>query len=75
MIARMTAKGVISIPSEIRRKFEIKEGARVYVDVDDLGYKITLTPVTRKFIQSLSGKYKGKGLLKALAAEKRNARG
>ena len=31
---------------------------------------IVLTPITRKYIHSLHGKYKGKGLLKALMEEK-----
>ena len=33
--------------------------------------RIILTPVLRAFIRSLRGKYKGKGLLAALAAEKK----
>jgi hypothetical protein len=33
-------------------------------------YHIILTPITREYIQSLRGKYKGRGLLEALAAEK-----
>lgn len=74
MIVRMTAKGVISIPLEIRRKFGMKRRTRVNVDVDERGFKIILTSVTRKYVQSMCGKYKGKGLLKSLTAEKRNAR-
>ena len=71
----MTVKGQIVIPSKIRRKFGIKEGTRVQVDVDEQGHRIILTPVTRDYIQNLRGKYKGKdrgkGLLVALAAEKK----
>lgn len=67
----MTVKGQIVIPSKVRRKFGLKEGVRVQVDMDEQTHKIILTPITREYIQSLRGKYKGKGLLKALAAEKK----
>lgn len=73
MITRMAGKGLLSIPLEIRRKFEIKEGTRVHVDTDERGYRIIPTPITREYIQHLSGKYKGKGLLKALVAENKRA--
>jgi AbrB family looped-hinge helix DNA binding protein len=67
----MTVKGQIVIPSKIRRKFGIKEGTRVQVDVDEQAHRIILTPITRDYIQSLRGKFRGKGLLDALAAEKK----
>jgi AbrB family looped-hinge helix DNA binding protein len=67
----MTVKGQIVIPSKVRRKLGMKEGTRIQVDVDEQAHKIVLTPITREYIQSLRGKYKGKGLLKALAAEKK----
>jgi len=67
----MTVKGQIVIPSKIRRKLGMKEGTRIQVDVDEQAHKIVLTPITREYIQSLRGKYRGKGLLKALAAEKK----
>ncbi len=72
MDSYMTVKGQIVIPSKIRRKFGIKEGTRVQVDVDEQAHRIILTPITRDYIQSLRGKYKGKGLLNALAAEKKS---
>ena len=67
----MTVKGQIVIPSKVRRMLGMKEGTRIQVDVDEQAHKIVLTPITRDYIQSLRGKYKGKGLLKALAAEKK----
>lgn len=67
----MTVKGQIVIPSKVRRRLGMKEGTRIQVDVDEQAHKIVLTPITREYIQSLRGKYKGKGLLKALAAEKK----
>ncbi len=65
-----TSKGQVVIPSKIRRKFGIKEGTYIQIDVDDLTKRIILTPVTREYVHSLRGKYKGKGLMKALMAEK-----
>lgn len=44
------------------------------VDVDEQMHRIILTPITRDYIQNLRGKYKGKGLLTALAAEKKRER-
>ena len=66
-----TVKGQIVIPSSVRRKLGIREGTRIQIDVDDKTQKIILTPITREYINSLRGKYKGKGLLKALMAEKK----
>ncbi len=71
MDSYMTVKGQIVIPSKIRRKAAIKEGTRIQVEVDEQGHRIILTPVTRDYIQNLRGKYKGKSLLTALAAEKK----
>jgi len=70
----VSVKGQIVIPSKIRRKLGMKEGTRIQVDVDEQAHKIILTPITREYIQSLRGKYRGKGLLKALAAEKKRER-
>jgi AbrB family looped-hinge helix DNA binding protein len=69
-----TTKGQIVIPSSLRRKFGIKEGTRIEVEVDQEGQHIILTPITREYVNSLRGKYKGKGLLKALMAEKKRER-
>jgi AbrB family looped-hinge helix DNA binding protein len=69
-----TIKGQIVIPSSVRRKFGIKQGTRIEIEVDEDNGHIILTPITREYIQSLRGKYKGKGLLKALMAEKQRER-
>lgn len=66
-----TSKGQVVIPSKIRRKLGIKEGTYIQIDVDDVNKRIILTPVTREYVHSLRGKYKGKGLMKALMAEKK----
>jgi AbrB family looped-hinge helix DNA binding protein len=65
-----TSKGQIVIPSSIRRKFGIKEGTRIEIEVNENSKEIILKPITREYVHSLRGKYKGKGLLKALMAEK-----
>ena len=71
MVTTATIKGQIVIPSTIRRKFGIKEGTRIQIDADEKTHHITLTPITRDYIYSLRGKYKGKGLMKAFMEEKR----
>ncbi|OGI38859.1 MAG: hypothetical protein A2V91_00770 [Candidatus Muproteobacteria bacterium RBG_16_64_10] len=75
MYAYITAKGRIVIPSEIWREFRMREGTRVRIDVDEQTRRIILTPITRERTQSLRGKYKGKGLLKVLTAEKKREKG
>jgi AbrB family looped-hinge helix DNA binding protein len=62
------------VPSEVRRKLGLKEGVRLHMDVNEQTRKIILTPVTREYIRGQCGKYKGKGLLKALAVEKRRSK-
>jgi AbrB family looped-hinge helix DNA binding protein len=69
-----TVKGQIVIPSSVRRKLGIKQGTRIEIEVDEDGQRIILTPITREYVHSLRGKYKGKGLLKALMAEKQRER-
>lgn len=66
-----TVKGQIVIPSSVRRKFGIKEGTRIQIQVDEDKRQIILTPITREYVNSLRGKYKGKALMKALLAEKK----
>jgi AbrB family looped-hinge helix DNA binding protein len=67
-----TVKGQIVIPSSLRKKFGIKEGTRIQIQADE--HHIILTPITREYVHSLRGKYKGKGLMKALMAEKKKER-
>ena len=69
-----TSKGQIVIPSSVRRKFGIKEGTRIQIEIDDEAKRIILKPITREYIHGLRGKYRGKGLLKALMAEKKRER-
>jgi AbrB family looped-hinge helix DNA binding protein len=64
-------KGQIIIPSKIRRQLGIKDGTYLQIEVDPDTKQIILTPVTREYIHNLRGKYKGRGLMKALIAEKK----
>ena len=69
-----TSKGQIVIPSKIRKQLGIKDGTYLQIDVNTETGQIILTPVTREYVHSLRGKYKGKGLMKALMAEKKRER-
>jgi AbrB family looped-hinge helix DNA binding protein len=71
MERKATLRGQIVIPASIRRRFGITKGTLIQIDVSDDESVIILTPITRKYVHSLSGKLKGKGLLKALMAEKK----
>jgi len=66
-----SSNGRITIPSGIRRQLGIKEGTHIRIDLDDGNQKIILTPITREYVHSLRGKYKGKGLMKGLMAKKK----
>ena len=69
-----TSKGQIVIPSSIRRRFGIKEGTRIQITVNDKTHEIVLKPITREYIHSIRGKFRGKGLLKALMADRKKER-
>lgn len=69
-----TSKGQVVIPSKIRKQLGIKDGTYLQIDVNTITKQIILTPVTREYVRSLRGKYKGRGLMKALMAEKKRER-
>lgn len=69
-----TSKGQVVIPSKIRKQLGIKDGTYLQIDVNLVTKQIILTPVTREYIRSLRGKYKGKGLMKSLMADKKRER-
>ena len=69
-----TSKGQVVIPSKIRKQLGIKDGTYLQIDVNAITRQIILTPVTREYVRSLRGKYKGKGLMKALMADKKRER-
>ena len=69
-----TSKGQVVIPSKIRKQLGIKDGTYLQIEVDAVTKQIILTPVTREYVRSVRGKYKGKGLMKALMADKKRER-
>ena len=66
-----TTKGQVVIPSSVRRKLGIKTGTRIHVEVDEGKAQIILTPITREYIHSIRGRFRGAGLLKELMEEKK----
>ncbi len=74
MDMKMTTRGQVTIPSALRRKLGIVPGTHIAIEVDEDERRIILTPITREYVHSLRGKYKGKGLLKALVAERKRER-
>ena len=69
-----TVKGQIVIPASVRRKLGIKHGTRIQIEVDEKNQRIILIPITRQYIHSLYGKYKGLGLLEALMEDRKRER-
>ena len=65
------SKGRIVIPYQVRKQLGIKGGTYLQIEVDTVTRRIILTPITREYIGSLRGKYKGMGLMKALMAHKK----
>ncbi len=74
MEAIADSKGQITIPPEICEQLGVKDGVHIQIDVDAKARQIILTPITHEYIHNLRGRYKGKGLMKALMAEKRRDR-
>lgn len=70
MIKTIT-NGRVTIPAELRKKYNLNPGTRVNLVADKEGIKII--PVTNKTIRSNIGflGIKGKSLLKALMEEKK----
>ena len=68
------SKGQIVIPAKIRRQLGIKDGTYLQVEVNTVTRQIILTPITREYIHSLRGRYRGKGLMKSLLIEKKRER-
>ena len=67
-----SVKGQVVIPRRLRKEFEIEAGTRAYVESTPEG--ILIKPVTTKFIRSLRGSHKGKGVLQAMMADRQAER-
>ena len=62
----INSKGQFMIPSKIRKQLRIKDKSYLQIEVDVETRRMIITP--------LRGKYKGKGLMKALMNEKKRER-
>jgi AbrB family looped-hinge helix DNA binding protein len=71
MEATTTSKGQIVIPVELRRKLGITEGTRIRFELDEAEECIIMKPITQQSLDRLRGKYRGKGLLKTLMADRK----
>jgi AbrB family looped-hinge helix DNA binding protein len=70
-ITKATAKGQIVIPSELRRRFNIKKGTRLAISEGE-GNVILIRPVPDNPIEASRGMLKGKtSLTKALLRDRR----
>lgn len=67
MEARVSTRGRVTLPAEIRHKLGIKPGTRLIVHEVD-GQIVVMTLAS--YVRSLRGKYKGMGLMKALREER-----
>ena len=67
-----TTKGQIVIPARVRREFQIEDGTKASVTVTPEG--ILLRPITRAYIKSLRGSLKGRGVMKAMMADRKKER-
>jgi bifunctional DNA-binding transcriptional regulator/antitoxin component of YhaV-PrlF toxin-antitoxin module len=74
MDMKMTTHGRVTIPIALRRKLGITSRTHIAIEVDEDNRRIILTPITREYVHSLRGKYKGKGMLQALMAERERER-
>lgn len=63
-----SGNGRVVIPRRLRKEFEIEAGTRAYVESTPEG--ILIKPVTLKFIRSLRGSLKGKGVMKAMMKDR-----
>ena len=67
MIAKVSSKGQVVIPKDIREKMGIKSGAFLeFRQIDDKRLEVT---VIKDLIKELEGIYKGSGILKELERE------
>ena len=66
-----TTKGQIVIPSSARRKFGIKSGTRIRVELDEENAQIILRPITREYIERMAGMFRGLPLVKDLERERK----
>ena len=71
--AVISSKGQIVIPAELRKKYRLNEGVRVFFSEDGKG-RLTLEPNIWEEIRALKGMGRGLPLLEDLAEERRKER-
>jgi AbrB family looped-hinge helix DNA binding protein len=69
---QFTSKGQVVIPARLRRQFQIEDGTKASVTTTPDG--ILIRPITRSYIKSLRGSLKGKGVMKAMMADRKRER-
>jgi len=67
-----SVKGQVVIPRWLRKEFEIEEGTHAYIQSTPQG--ILIKPITTKFIRSLRGSLKGRGVMKAMMEDRKKER-
>lgn len=65
----VTTKGQIVIPSKIRRRFNIKQGTKLYIV--EKGGQIVLQPLTADYFEKMAGILTTKGKLTKAILEER----
>lgn len=74
MITVMTTKGQIVIPSKIRRRLNIKKGAKLYIE--ERGDDLILKAVTPAYFEKIAGVLQTKGKLsKSILKERAKDKG
>jgi AbrB family looped-hinge helix DNA binding protein len=72
MKVRVSAKGQVTLPAALRRKYGIKEGTRILIS--EVGNTIVLKPMTEGYLRRLQGSLKGRGGSKELIGTRINDR-
>jgi len=70
--AKMTSKGQLVIPAELRRKNGLKTGTKFQFLEDDLGLgRIILQPISEDYIKRVRGFLRGSNMLESWVEEHR----
>ena len=73
MTLKISGKGWVVIPAELRKKYKLQAGDKV--EIVDYGGVLALIPVLNESVKDAAGKLKGKSsLTRALLAERKKER-
>ena len=70
-IVRISERGQLVIPQEVREKLDLQKGRRLFLDFSERDAAITLRPLPNQPAGSLRGFLKGSNVLKLRAEERR----